>query len=71
MKIMDFQTADKFELYGKMSGFFLSYALFTTILYVILSLLDKLPSSWNIIHIILLTFIITIFGGTLKRWLQN
>ena len=49
-------------------GFALSYFLFTTILYGVLFLLQKLPPTWTYSHIMAITLLITCLGW-LFRWL--
>ena len=52
----------------KVVGFLISYALFTTILYFILSFLHKIPASWSIFHVAGITLLITLAGYGLERW---
>jgi hypothetical protein len=54
---------------GKFCGFLFSYVVFTAILFWILTLLDKLPSSWNWLHIAGITGGILLLGGMLRTWL--
>ena len=64
----------KANLYFKIGGI-LSYTamffIFTTILYFILSLTNKLPESWNYITIIIITFLIILIGKSLKYWMEK
>lgn len=58
------------ECQGEKIGFLIGYALFTIILFLILTFLDKIPSSWSYFHIIGITLILTLTGTTIKRSLQ-
>ncbi|HLC46914.1 MAG TPA: hypothetical protein VJI75_04200 [Candidatus Nanoarchaeia archaeon] len=55
---------------GKIVGFILSYSIFTTILFFLLSNTQKIPESWSIVHVIALTFFITLLGSGIKRLLR-
>jgi len=63
---MKFEENKRIEQYGKILGYLFSYFLFTTILFLILNLLNKIPSSWNYFHIILITLLIVFIGIILK-----
>jgi len=54
---------------GKKFGYLFSYFLFTTILFYILTWLEKIPLSWTYLHIMGITIIIAVVGGLLIRWL--
>jgi len=51
-------------------GYLFSYFLFTTILFYILTFLNKLPNSWNYTHIMGITLTIVLIGTALKRLLR-
>ena len=55
---------------GKKIGYIFGYFLFTTILYLMLILLKKIPENWTYFHIMGITLIITITGALLKRLLK-
>ena len=56
---------------GKIIGYVLMYFVFTTILYFILLILDKLPIFRNYFNVILLTLIIVLMGRGIKYWLSR
>lgn len=51
-------------------GYIFSYFLFTTLLFLMLSLLGKIPSSWGYIHITAITFAIALIGIAVRRLLK-
>jgi hypothetical protein len=53
-------------LVAKVTGYLLSYGIFTTILYFIIQLAHE---PWAVWHVIALTAGIAIVGRTLSRWL--
>lgn len=55
---------------GQKAGYVFSYIMFTTILYFLLTFLNKLPSSWSYFHILGLTFCIVLTGEAIKRVLR-
>lgn len=58
------------EKIGKKIGYLFGYFLFTTILYFILTILDKMPENWGYFHIMGITGIISIIGIMINRWLR-
>ena len=60
---------EKKQKTGKIIGYVLMYFVFTTILYFILLILDKLPIFRNYFNVILLTFTLVIIGRGIKYWL--
>lgn len=56
--------------WGNRLGLATGYFLFTTILYLILLLLDKLPGDWTYLHITGITLIIALLGTGLQRALK-
>ena len=58
------------EKWGKWLGFVFSYSIFTVALFLILTLLKKLPLTWSMINIIGITVIITTGGVIIKRLLK-
>jgi hypothetical protein len=68
--MMGFEGEKTFEKMGAGLGFFLSYALFTALLYLILQISHKLPTGWNLFHLIAITIIVTAMGILIKRLLK-
>ena len=64
---MVFEQNRKMEKLGEIFGFFSAYFLFTTVLFMILILLDKLPEMWSYFDIMGITFFITILGIIIAR----
>jgi len=56
--------------FGKYSGFLVSFLLFSTILFLILSYFDKLPARWSFFHVILVVLVITIIGFGVRKLIQ-
>ena len=65
-----FQKQSGVEKYGFFIGFVISYFLFTTVLFFVLIILEKLPESWGYVHIAMITIAITLFGLIVKRLLK-
>jgi len=57
-------------MFGEKIGYALAYFLFTTVLFFILKLLDKIPNSWSYFHIMMITFLIALLGVVIKRFLE-
>ena len=68
--IMIFEENRSLQKIGEIVGFICMYLLFTTILFFILVLLDKIPSSWSYFHIMAITFLIALIGAIIKRFLK-
>ena len=66
---MNFEK-NKFERFGKIIGYTFMYLIFTTLLYLLLKLLHKLPQNWNYINILLITLAITLLGTLIKFYLK-
>jgi len=60
----------KSEKIGEKIGYLFSYFLFTTILYYILTLLNKIPSNWNYINIMAITLVVCALAIIIKRGLK-
>ncbi len=58
------------EKIGERAGYSASYLLFTTILFFVLKLSNKLPESWNYLNVMLVTFIIALIGIIIKKLLK-
>ena len=65
-----FKQDNSIEEIGQILGYLTSYFLFTTIMYFMLSVLNKIPPSWNYVQMIGITSIIIIIGTLLKRWMR-
>ncbi len=55
---------------GEMFGFISAYLLFSTIFFFILEFFDKIPKTWNYLHIMGISFVITLVGIIIKRYLK-
>lgn len=55
---------------GEKVGYVVGYFLFTTLLFFIMVLLDKIPTSWSYLHIMAITFLIVLIGEMIKRFLK-
>jgi len=51
-------------------GYIFSYFLFTTILFLILILLKKIPESWSYFHVMGISILIAVIGITNRRFLK-
>jgi len=60
----------KYEIWGEKTGFALGFFIFTTILYLVLILLKRMPLTWNYLHIIIITATITLIGYIMGRLLK-
>ena len=58
------------EKYGKIIGYVIAYLIFTTILFFILKVLNKMPESWNYFHIMAITLLIVFVGIFIKKLLK-
>lgn len=59
---LNFEKKQEGSKIGKFFGFFISYIVFTTILYFILKILDRLPESISYFHMYILTTYIILIG---------
>lgn len=64
---MQFEKNDKPKKIGEITGFFITFLIFSIILFFILKFLGKLPDSWNFFYIIGLAAIINITGLIIKK----
>lgn len=55
---------------GQKLGFLFSYAMFTTILNLILAYSDKIPETWSILHTAAITAAVISLGFILQRLLR-
>ena len=67
---MDFEKNLQRNKFAEKLGFIFAYFFFTTTLYLILSFFNKIPVSWNYLHVMTITLIITLVGVVIKRFLK-
>lgn len=67
---MIFEHNRSVEKTGEILGYIFSYFLFTTILFLILTLLKKIPESWTHLHVMGITALIALIGIIIKRILK-
>lgn len=67
---MIFEQNKSIEKFGQRTGYIFSYFLFTTILFFILTLLDKIPESWSYFRVMGITILIVFIGFLIKRLLK-
>ena len=67
---MLFNENELMDKAGIMAGFVFGYFLFTTILFFLLTFLNKIPEDWTYLHIASLTLLITLIGAFLKYLLR-
>jgi len=65
-----FEQDKSVEKWGEKVGYISSYFLFTTILFFILTLLNKIPESWSYAHVMGITILIVFIGFVIKRLLK-
>ena len=66
---MDFAVNSQ-EKIGEKVGFVASYAIFTTILFFVLSFLHKIPEDWTIGHVAGITVGVIVVGLLVKKVLE-
>jgi len=67
---MIFEENESIKKLGERIGYVSAYFLFTTLLFLILTILNKLPDTWSYFHIMGFTFLIAVVGMGLKRALK-
>ncbi len=67
MKFDEKRTAREF---GEKIGYVAGYVLFTTILHMVLSFTNKLPTFWSYLHTAGITIIVVAVGIVCKRLLE-
>lgn len=67
---MQFEPNTTLETWGYRTGFTFSYLVFTTILFFVLTWLDKLPEAWTYFHVMGLTVLIVLLGLGIQRMLR-
>ena len=70
LKQFDFKESKLFEKTGKKIGYVFSLFISTTILFFILTFLDKLPSLWSYFYVMAIIFLISLVGIILKHFLK-
>ena len=64
---LNFDKKQEINKIGRFLGFLFSYFIFTTILYLILNILNKLPQGVGYFHIYLLTAYIVSIGILMRK----
>lgn len=67
---MDFEDKKFSFLCGRITGFFVMYFIFTTLLYLILKYLNKLPSDFLYVYMFQFTLFIVLVGVIIKFLLK-
>jgi hypothetical protein len=67
---MTFEQNNNIKMFGEKIGYAFAYFLFTTVLFFILILLNKIPNSWSYFHIMMITFLIALLGVVIKGFLE-
>ena len=67
---MIFERNVNIENLGEKLGYIFSYFLFTTVLYMVLTLLKKIPETWTYFNIMIITIIIALTGIIFKKLLK-
>lgn len=65
---MIFEQNKSITKLGERVGYIFAYFVFTTILFFILGILNKIPVTWSYFHIMAVAFIIALTGIVIK-WL--
>lgn len=68
---MEFEGSGLAENIGKIAGFLASYFIFTVMLFLMLTLLKKIPEGWNHFHIAVITCAVAITGWGIRKWLRS
>ncbi len=68
---MNFNEKNHTEKIGRITGFLVMYFIFTTILFFILKLTNKLPAKWTYIHIMIIVVLILFLGNLIKFLLKT
>ena len=67
---MIFEENKTIEKLGERLGYIFSYFLFTTILFLILIFLKKIPESWSYFQVMGITISIAVIGIVIRRFLK-
>ena len=66
---MLFEEDNSVQVFGERVGYASAYLLFTTVLFIVLTLLSKLPASWSYLHVMGVTFSISLLGVVTRRFI--
>ena len=61
---------NQIENFGKVIGYISAYFLFTTVLFLILEFLNRIPENWDYPYIMLITLIVIIISVLVKKLLK-
>jgi hypothetical protein len=67
---MIFEEKDMIKNIGEKIGFISAYLFFTTILFLIMSYLNRFPGSWTYFNVMGVTFLVTLVGSAVRRLLK-
>ena len=67
---MFFGKNSRLENAGETIGFICAYFFFTSMLFIMLTFLNKIPVSWSFFHIMGITISIAAIGAILKGYLK-
>ncbi len=68
-RVMFFEN-NNIEIFGRKLGFITGYLLLTIMLFIMLKIFNRIPDSWTLFHISIITIIITLIGYTINRILK-
>ncbi len=60
---MRFKTTNISRTIGEKTGYVTAYIIFSTILYFILKLFNKIPDDWNFVYILPFTYTVVLLGS--------
>ena len=66
---MIFERNNNIERLGEKIGYVFAYFLFTTTLFFILKLLNRIPNFWSYFHIMLITLVIALICVIMDKFL--
>jgi hypothetical protein len=69
-KIMKLNESQISRKIGAIIGFIVMYLIFTLILFFVLRLLNKIPDTWTIFHLSIITIFIVLIGTLIKLLLK-
>ena len=65
-----FHRGEKLGNIGEKVGFIFSYCIFTSVLFLSFSLMNKLPQGWGFFHVAGVTLLVTLSGFVLAGFLE-
>ena len=65
-----FHHTSKVETFGKIIGILFGYLVFSSILFLVLRTLNKIPDTWNYLHIAIPLLFLIGFGEGIRRLLK-